>query len=45
MPERFPPVNTPVLAGAIGYHLRQGPHLLTEYDWACLESHVRNYRK
>jgi len=45
MPESFPPVNTPVLAGAIGYHLRQGPHLLTEYDWACLESHVRNYRK
>ena len=45
MPEEFPEVNTPVEAGAIGYHLRQGPHLLTEYDWACLESHVRNNLK
>lgn len=40
MPEDFPDVNTPVLAGSIGYHLRQGPHLLTEYDWACLAEHV-----
>ena len=45
MPEEFPDVNTPVEAGAIGYHLRQGPHLLTEYDWACLEDHVRNNLK
>ena len=45
MQENFPDVNTPVLAGAVGYHLRQGPHLLTEYDWDCLETHVRNYCK
>lgn len=44
MPEAFPEVNTPVVAGAVGYHLRQGPHLLTEYDWACLEEHVRSCR-
>jgi hypothetical protein len=44
MEEAFPQVNTPVEAGAIGYHLRKGPHLLTEYDWACLETHVRNFR-
>ena len=37
---RFPAVNSPVVSGAIGYHLRQGPHLLTEYDWACLIDHV-----
>ena len=40
MEEAFPKVNTPIEAGAIGYHLRQGPHLLTEYDWACLVDHV-----
>jgi len=45
MDAKFPNVNSPVEAGAIGYHLRQGPHLLTEYDWECLETHIRNYRK
>ena len=43
LPETFPAVNTPVLAGKVGYHLRQGPHLLTEYDWACLADHVKMY--
>lgn len=45
IPEDFPEVNTPVEAGALGYHLRRGPHLLTEYDWACLEEHVKKIRK
>ncbi len=40
MEETFPEANAPVEAGAVGYHLRQGPHLLTEYDWACLADHV-----
>ena len=40
MEEAFPAENAPVEAGAVGYHLRQGPHLLTEYDWACLADHV-----
>ena len=40
MAEGFPAENTPVEAGAVGYHLRHGPYLLTEYDWACLLDHV-----
>lgn len=40
MEETFPEVNTSVTAGALGYHLRQGPHLLTEYDWRCLADHA-----
>ena len=40
MEDAFPKVNTPVEAGHIGYHLRKGPHLLTEYDWQCLADHV-----
>jgi hypothetical protein len=31
----MPPVNTPLLKGSIGYHLRTGGHGLTEYDWKC----------
>lgn len=30
-----PPPETPLQDGAIGYHLRSGPHGLTEYDWKC----------
>ena len=28
-----PPVEQPFLDGAIGYHLRKGPHDVTDYDW------------
>lgn len=31
--EEMPPVNTPV-GKTIGYHIRTGPHDITEYDWA-----------
>jgi len=44
MPEAFPNVNTPIHAGAEGYHLRKGPHLLTEYDWMMLLEHIRAHR-
>jgi hypothetical protein len=29
----FPAVNTPIHDGRIGYHVREGKHNLTEYDW------------
>lgn len=40
LPEAFPAADTPVEAGKLGYHLRTGPHLLTEYDWKCLAGHL-----
>lgn len=30
---QFPPVDTPIHDGHIGYHVRTGKHNLTEYDW------------
>jgi len=45
MEETFPDINTPVEAGSVGYHLRKGPHLLTEYDWQCLADHVEHIYK
>ncbi len=32
--EQIPDLNTPVM-GTIGYHIREGEHALTEYDWDC----------
>ena len=31
--KQMPDLNQPVQSGAIGYHVRSGPHALTEYDW------------
>jgi len=31
--EDMPPLDSPVHAGRIGYHIRTGRHNLTEYDW------------
>ena len=45
MPEVFPAVNAPVHAGSEGYHLRKGPHLLTEYDWMMLVEFVQKRNK
>ena len=45
MDEAFPVVNSSVEAGTVGYHLRKGPHLLTEYDWSCLLDHVSHVLK
>jgi hypothetical protein len=29
----MPPLETPIATGAIGYHVRRGPHGFTDYDW------------
>lgn len=40
LPPEFPAENTAVVSGAIGYHLRKGPHLLTAFDWMQLLDHI-----
>lgn len=31
--EKQPPVNTPLIAGSVGYHVREGKHDINLYDW------------
>jgi hypothetical protein len=31
----FPKADTPLNAGSLGYHLREGFHDITRYDWRC----------
>jgi hypothetical protein len=33
LPADLPPVNTPVIHSIEGYHIREGEHDLTSYDW------------
>jgi hypothetical protein len=32
-PDQMPPLETPLVVGRRGYHIRTGPHNLTPYDW------------
>lgn len=34
LPEALPQPGERIFSGKLGYHLRQGPHALTEWDWA-----------
>jgi hypothetical protein len=34
-PDQMPPLQTPLIIGRRGYHIRTGPHNLTPYDWDC----------
>jgi hypothetical protein len=43
--ERFPPPDTPIAAGRMGYHLRTGGHDLTEYDWDRFMDFANRYFK
>lgn len=39
----FPPVDTPLQAGDIGYHVRTGGHGLLPYDWECYLTFLKKY--
>jgi dienelactone hydrolase len=41
----FPPVNTPLQEGRVGYHIRPGKHDLTLYDWQCYMDFADKYLK
>lgn len=33
--EQMPPVNSPIHTEKLGFHLREGKHDITPYDWKC----------
>ena len=42
-PDGMPPVWQPQQGGLVGYHLRQGPHALTAWDWARMLDFADRY--
>lgn len=45
LPERRPAANQPFHIGRIGYHIREGIHDLTFYDWICYMDFCDSYLK
>ena len=41
--DEMPPVWQPQQGGLVGYHLRQGPHALTAWDWARMLDFADRY--
>ena len=41
--DELPPVWQPLSGGLVGYHLRQGPHALTAWDWARMLDFADRY--
>ncbi len=41
--DEFPPVDTPLLQGDVGYHVRTGGHGLLPYDWECYLTFLKKY--
>lgn len=41
MTGHFPSANEHEIAGKVGYHLREGEHLLDTFDWMCLVDHLK----
>jgi len=33
LPSTMPPIDSPLIEGSVGYHIRSGTHNLTRYDW------------
>lgn len=44
LPPAMPEPDEPVSAGPVGYHVRRGAHLLTEYDWMRVVDHMERNR-
>ena len=42
-PDGMPPVWQPQQGGLVSYHLRQGPHALTAWDWARMLDFADRY--
>lgn len=33
--QEFPPLNSPIFGDSVAYHVREGGHNMTDFDWKC----------